>query len=219
VEKKTKEGGAVDWTVAGRKLHIAQDLVQSPETIGLAIWESSYVLSRYLEKNCRERLKNKQVVELGSGTGIPGITAVLLGAKVLLTDVEETLDLLRENVRRNIPSSALPRVDVFCYNWGTDVSTLLPYRPPFDVIIASDVLYDEEGVNSLLKSLVNLSSPQSLILIAVRPYVPECFDLFFRDVHKFFDVKQIEFEDYGATENDKETTIVSLTKKENLETS
>lgn len=39
------------------------------------------------------------MLELGSGTGIVGITAALLGAHVVLTDRTDTLPLLQRNVQ------------------------------------------------------------------------------------------------------------------------
>ncbi len=47
-------------------------------------------------------LPGKVVVELGSGTGVVGIVAGLLGAReVVLTDLPYALDNARENVRLN----------------------------------------------------------------------------------------------------------------------
>ena len=48
--------------------------------------------------NGAEKLRGRQVLELGSGTGIGGIAAALLGAQVVLTDRADTLPLLQRNV-------------------------------------------------------------------------------------------------------------------------
>lgn len=42
---------------------------------GLHIWEAGIVLARYILYN-REQFKDKKILELGSGVGIGGISAV-----------------------------------------------------------------------------------------------------------------------------------------------
>ena len=44
------------------------------------------VLSRYIAKRGSASLSGKTVVELGSGTGLVGLVAGLLGARVWITD-------------------------------------------------------------------------------------------------------------------------------------
>lgn len=48
-----------------------------------------------------DKLRGRQVLELGSGTGIAGIAAALLGAHVVLTDRAGTLPLLQSNVHQH----------------------------------------------------------------------------------------------------------------------
>ena len=50
------------------------------------------------EAACAEWLRGRNCLELGAGTGIVGICAALLGAKVTLTDTASCLPLLRQNV-------------------------------------------------------------------------------------------------------------------------
>ena len=60
------------------------------------------------------------VCELGSGTGVCGLAAAALGApRVVLTDLDAYLPLLRRNVDRNrrlFPSTS--RVSVAAFHWG-----------------------------------------------------------------------------------------------------
>jgi predicted nicotinamide N-methyase len=52
---------------------------------GQYLWDSGVYLARWLLGN-RERLRNRRVVELGSGLGLPGLTAAKFAAETLLTD-------------------------------------------------------------------------------------------------------------------------------------
>ena len=70
---------------------------------GLSIWLGSETMSQFLLQNSHY-VYNKQVLELGSGIGLCGLTAYYLHAKrVILTDGDiHVLHNLRLNVRQNI---------------------------------------------------------------------------------------------------------------------
>lgn len=53
---------------------------------GFKIWECTYDLIEYLEKNQDIDLKNAKVLDLGCGVGILGIYALLRGATVTFQD-------------------------------------------------------------------------------------------------------------------------------------
>ena len=58
---------------------------------GLITWDGAIVLAKYLEIH-PDAVRNKNVLELGAGTGVAGMAAALLGAKnVLLTGEEHSL--------------------------------------------------------------------------------------------------------------------------------
>ena len=54
--------------------------------------------------------------------------------------------------------------------WGTDTDS---FGPPFDVIIASDLLYDMRSIPELMLTIVSLSSSDTVTYLAfeVRPHV------------------------------------------------
>ena len=70
--------------------------------IGCAIWDAAIILSRFLFKNKRIT-KNKRVLELGAGVGLPGIVTATNAAFVQLTDF---IDPLIENLQYNININA-----------------------------------------------------------------------------------------------------------------
>jgi hypothetical protein len=58
--------------------------------VGATVWDSAVRLSRYLDSSeaIREGLENRNVCEVGAGTGLVGLVAGALGANVTLTDVK-----------------------------------------------------------------------------------------------------------------------------------
>lgn len=111
---------------------------------GTFVWPAAIILTKYLEKCYRED-KNifvgKRCIDIGSGTGITGIIATLLGfEEVVLTDQECVLSLMEENVQTLMKYSQNKSIKVGSircsdYDWGAEHSHL---QPPFDTILVSD---------------------------------------------------------------------------------
>ena len=65
------------------------------------VWDSCPLVCEYLcdEENVDALVRGRRVVELGAGTGMPGLVCSKLGAaSVTLTDLPSELALLEENV-------------------------------------------------------------------------------------------------------------------------
>jgi predicted nicotinamide N-methyase len=125
------------------------------------------VLSKYLERRFgTSGLQGKRLIELGSGCGVLGISAGLLGGEVILTDAKVALTQLSQNVELNLPPLEFPNVHVCQLKWGEDVSAALhPHAVPFDFVLASDVVYNEDTVDALLQSFYDLSDAHTEILL------------------------------------------------------
>uniref|UniRef100_A0AAQ5ZTM3 Methyltransferase like 21e n=1 Tax=Amphiprion ocellaris TaxID=80972 RepID=A0AAQ5ZTM3_AMPOC len=121
-DSKTKEGAAVDAELAkaimARRFspsligteawegYIFSDMEirikESTDLYGAVLWPSAIVLCHFLETNRDEyNLTDKNVIELGAGTGLVTIVSSLLGAKVTSTDLPDVLGNLQYNVMRN----------------------------------------------------------------------------------------------------------------------
>src|SRR5438477_73018 len=105
----------------------------------LFTWPSAPVLAQYIFYN-REVFEDKTVLEISSGTSLPGMTAALMGAKkVVLTDRDSSVEkLVEQNLRTNGLSEA---VTFSTLTWGSfDVksSRLVSMDFKFDFILASD---------------------------------------------------------------------------------
>ncbi|KAJ3306395.1 hypothetical protein HDV03_005362 [Kappamyces sp. JEL0829] len=118
--------------------------------IGATVWSSSPKLSQWLAEN-RDAVAGKTVLELGSGsTGLCGITACLLGAKmVYLSDLEPVLESLAENASRNLDGEFRSRYSVIPLDWSCPERAPLPSHS-IDVILAAECLYEAEMVHMLL---------------------------------------------------------------------
>ena len=110
--------------------------IQEKQELGTGgrIYEGGQLLSEVLLSEYRQRLPSMRVLELGSGTGIGGLTAAAAGARVLLTDgAPELLPLLEANVRRNAEAGSLRgSAEVRLLRWGDerDTEACLLYTSP-----------------------------------------------------------------------------------------
>ena len=146
------------------------DLIYS--TSQVATWDESHLLLN---------LRDKRVLELGAGTGLPGIMAaqeqasstrtdaqarMMRAQQVVLSDYDEAelITRLKVNVKTNT-LHCMTKTSGVGHIWGQDVSDLLdillptPHSPPsdlplkFDVVLLADCLWDRLSHAALLKTL------------------------------------------------------------------
>ena len=99
---------------------------------GVMLWPASIALVHDLLAR-KDQLRGARVLELGAGTGIPGIVAASLGAEVLQIDRSEVaLHVCELNKTRN----GVTNLEVREAEWETFAS-----ERKFDFIVGSDVLY------------------------------------------------------------------------------
>jgi len=72
-----------------------------PEGFASTVWDSAIVLARHLECQGAAQYEGLNCLELGAGTGLPGLVLACLGARVVLTDLAPNVPLLAENVESN----------------------------------------------------------------------------------------------------------------------
>ncbi|KAK2536572.1 Vcpkmt [Columba livia] len=127
--------------------------------VGCVVWDAALVLAKFLETGSCP-LAHRHVLELGAGTGAVGIMAATLGADVTVTDLEELQELLRVNIENNkhlVTGSVRAKV----LKWGEDVTE---FQPPPDYILMADCIYYEESLEPLLKTLKDLTGPDTCVL-------------------------------------------------------
>ncbi|CAN7053000.1 unnamed protein product [Brassica rapa subsp. trilocularis] len=143
--------------------------LNTPGVTGSVMWDSGVVLGKFLEHSVDSKdlsLEGKKIVELGSGCGLVGCVAALLGGNVFLTDLPDRLRLLKKNIdtnlqRGNTRGSAVVQELV----WGDDPDPDL-IEPFPDYVLGSDVIYSEEAVHHLIQTLVQLCGDQTTIFLS-----------------------------------------------------
>lgn len=102
---------------------------------GVALWPASIALAHDLASR-EVDLRGKAVLELGAGTGLPGIVAATLGARVVQTDRDE---LAMAACRRNCERNGVRTIEHRMADWARwdDAGR-------YDWIVGSDILYGEE---------------------------------------------------------------------------
>lgn len=120
------------------------------------VWPSSIILAARL---LQLKGRGKTALELGCGVGLSTLAATSAGFDVLSTDYyEDALDVTRANVFRNLGTIARTRL-VDWRHLPQDLGT-------FDLVFASDVLYEKEYAELLPMLLRGLLAPGGLALIA-----------------------------------------------------
>jgi predicted nicotinamide N-methyase len=113
------------------------------------LWPSSLALARAIAGRA---LRGARTVELGCGLGLPSIAAALAGARVLATDWSaEAVAMTAGNAERNGA-----RLETLVCSW-TRPEPLLE-RAPWDLVLASDVLYEARNADALLELLPRLGA-------------------------------------------------------------
>jgi ETFB lysine methyltransferase len=154
--------------IAGRSVRLlhpenAEDLINEADFARderLPYWADLWPSARILSQRVLALPRGRRLLELGCGMGLVTVCAVLAGLEVVATDYyEDALSFARVNCWRNA---------------GTDVTTrLIDWRdlPPrahmqFDVVVASDVLYERWQAAHLARAFKRFLATSSLGILA-----------------------------------------------------
>ncbi|MBA3541376.1 MAG: methyltransferase domain-containing protein [Deltaproteobacteria bacterium] len=122
---------------------------------GIMLWPAAIALAH--EVASRD-LAGKRVLELGAGTGLPGIVAASLGARVVQTDRQQlVLHVCTENAERNGVTTIEHRIA----DW-----TAWEDAERYDLILGSDILYASQLHDSLRHIFATNLAPNGTVLLA-----------------------------------------------------
>src|SRR4051794_875441 len=133
--------GGREWAVlhtgalvtAADEEHFLADLA-SHMPYGVALWPSAIALAHEVVARA-DAFRDRDVLELGAGTGLPGIVAASLGARVVQADRQEVaLHVCRLNGERNGATA----VEYRLADWGDGAD-----GRRYDWVLGSDILYAE----------------------------------------------------------------------------
>jgi predicted nicotinamide N-methyase len=124
---------------------------------GVVLWPAAIALAHEVASRA-DALRGAAVLELGAGTGLPGIVAASLGARVVQTDRQElALSVCARNGERNGVRSAEHRLA----DW-----TSWDDARRYDYILGSDVLYAERMHPHLRRIFAANLAPGGRVLLS-----------------------------------------------------
>ena len=121
------------------------------------LWDSAIVLARHVSE-IGEMLIGQHILEIGCGFGLAGIVACQAGGKVVFTDFEHNALLFAKHntLQNNIDTATIVQMD-----WNR-----VCFQSKFDVILASDVIYEEQNWLPILDLLRNLLDPNGVAIFS-----------------------------------------------------
>lgn len=124
---------------------------------GVALWPAAIALAHEIAERAATFV-GRRILELGAGTGLPGIVAASLGGLVVQTDRQELALAVceRNGVRNGVGAITYRLVD--WADWADETR--------YDWIIGADILYAEGAHDHLRRILATALAPGGQILLA-----------------------------------------------------
>ncbi|ODV84369.1 hypothetical protein CANARDRAFT_8722 [[Candida] arabinofermentans NRRL YB-2248] len=156
-----ESSGRASFPTFTRKIHLPGfkqvvkliEPAMSYENLGLKTWGSSlHLSSRLVNSDNWQRLVKGDVLELGAGTGLCGITVGLLArqyadggvGEIMLTDLEPIVKNLKNNVEVNgLSNDTRIRCEVLDWSNPESFIKIVDVGKKYDTIILSDPIYSE----------------------------------------------------------------------------
>ncbi len=148
-----------------------KQLQQNPSTPApywAQVWPSAYALCEFIATQ-PHWLKNKHVLELAAGLGLPSLLAAQLATQVTFSDyIPEAVELMQKSIHEN----KLENINATLIDWNH-----LPDDLTVDVLLLSDINYEPKAFETLFKVIISflekgttiiLSTPQRLM---AKPFI------------------------------------------------
>ena len=135
------------------------DLISGKYEGGIKIWECDEDLLEFLPSIYNDSWKNKNILDMGCGHGLPGIYLLLKGInEICFQDFnKEVLDNITKNyinqLKENLGLNFENKIKFVDGDWG-----MFQYDKKFDIIISGDTLYNNqnyEKIYNLIKNNLN----------------------------------------------------------------
>ena len=103
-------------------------------------------------------VRGKQVLELGCGTGVLGITLACLGADVTLTDIAAIVPHTKYNIECNqqLIQSGQGKAAEAALDWNSPSSSQSLLTKQYDLLVGADLIYAAKDISPLTDTLQQL---------------------------------------------------------------
>ncbi|TYI37056.1 hypothetical protein ES332_A03G185000v1 [Gossypium tomentosum] len=226
---KFTDSPVIQLQVRDSQLSIQQD--NGSFHVGTSVWPCSLVLAKFVERWAPSspttttsdnpyydlldfHTRRRRAIELGTGCGAAGMTFHLLGLQdIILTDISPVMPALKHNLKRNKPVLG-KNIKTSILYWNNK-DQIRGVKPPFDVVIAADVVYIEESVGHLVGAMEALVSDDGVILLGYQLRSPEADKLFWEMCEKVFVIEKVPHQDLHPDYAYEETDVYVFRKKKN----
>lgn len=135
---------------------VQQPIVVSSDTA--RVWGGGLQMAKYLEAiGLKGELSGKRILELGGGSGLGGLVAACFAKEVIVTDLDEVLPEIEDNLKRNRACFAQEcKARAMALPWGQPIEEQhLSLVRSVDLFIGSDLIFNQ-GVARLLSKTLSL---------------------------------------------------------------
>eukprot|EP01132_Coremiostelium_polycephalum_P005658 gene5658-7044_t len=172
-------------------------------------WNAGIALSDYFDQEVD--FTGKNVLELGSGAGLPAFVAALNNSKkVVLTDYpeEHLINNIRHNVLNTIDDKIRNnRVYVEPHLWGKEPEKLFslledPTSEKYDIIILSDLIFNHVVHEQMLKTCAACLSKDGVVYVSFTHHRPSKLEKdldFFKRAEEDFHFQAEKFKERKMT--------------------
>ncbi|XP_050208444.1 uncharacterized protein LOC126657735 [Mercurialis annua] len=225
---KFTDSPVTELPIKDKLLSIQQD--NGSMHVGTSVWPCSLILSKFADRwssataettNPYSAILNfsatprRRGIEIGTGCGVAGMAFYLLGlTDIILTDIAPVMPALKHNLKRNKQTlGKMLKTSILYWNNKDQLTAL---NPPFDVVIATDVVYIEESVRDLVTVMDDLVAENGVILLGYQLRSPEADKKFWEICIEVFEIEKVPHEDLHPDYAYEETDVFIFRKKKKI---
>lgn len=152
---------------------------------GGILWDNSYFLTNYLISHIFPNPSIKTMLELGAGTALPSIAALVKGLTVVTTDIPKVIPITKECIDMNkelYSKNAKSTVMQLSWQNKNDIDSAKKIYKKYDLIVGSELTY----------VVLQLSDRETVILMTYKERLQSVVDDLYSKLGKYFKLDFIE---------------------------